>query len=65
MAMEKYTEAGQAFTVYLALRPNILDAYVQEHTVIRYDSAKMIRRPFQLIRHPWQRLILVTILQRG
>jgi soluble lytic murein transglycosylase len=30
LAQEKFADAAQAFTVYLALRPNVLDSYVQE-----------------------------------
>ena len=30
MTLERYTEAAQAFTVYLALRPGVIDAYAQE-----------------------------------
>jgi len=30
MALERYTEAAQAYTIYLALRPGVIDNYVQE-----------------------------------
>ena len=40
VTMERYTEAGQAFSVYLALRPNILDAYVQELRGDAFAAAK-------------------------
>jgi len=30
MALERYTEAAQAYTVYLSLRPGVIDAYVQQ-----------------------------------
>jgi soluble lytic murein transglycosylase len=38
--MERYTEAGQAFTVYLALRPNVIDYYAQELRGDAYLAAK-------------------------
>ena len=40
MALERYPEAVQAFSVYLALRPNILDSYVQELRGDAYAAAQ-------------------------
>ena len=39
MSLERYTEAGQAFTVYLSLRPGILDSFAQERRADAYKSA--------------------------
>jgi soluble lytic murein transglycosylase len=39
MALQRYTEAAQAYTVYLALRPGVLDAYVQEQRGDAYAAA--------------------------
>ncbi len=38
-ALERYTEAAQAYTVYLALRPGVIDAYVQEQRGDAYSAA--------------------------
>ncbi len=38
-ALERYTEAAQAYTVYLALRPGVIDAYVQEKRGDAYAAA--------------------------
>ncbi len=40
MTLERYTEAAQAFSVYLALRPNILNSYVQEQRGDAFAAAK-------------------------
>jgi soluble lytic murein transglycosylase len=39
MALERYTEAAQAYTIYLALRPGVIDAYVQEQRGDAYAAA--------------------------
>jgi soluble lytic murein transglycosylase len=39
MMLERYTEAAQAYTVYLALRPGVIDAYVQEQRGNAYAAA--------------------------
>ncbi|MCX6037658.1 MAG: tetratricopeptide repeat protein [Chloroflexi bacterium] len=39
MALTRYTEAAQAYTVYLALRPGVIDAYVQEQRGDAYAAA--------------------------
>ena len=39
LPLERYTEAAQAYTVYLALRPGILDSFVQERRGDAYNSA--------------------------
>ena len=39
MALERYTEAAQAFTVFLALRPAVIDAYVQEKRGNAFSAA--------------------------
>jgi soluble lytic murein transglycosylase len=38
-SLERYTEAAQAFSVFLALRPGILDAYVQEQRGDAFNAA--------------------------
>jgi len=40
MTLERYTEAAEAYTVYLALRPGIIDYYVQQRRAEAYDAAK-------------------------
>ncbi len=40
MMQEKYTDAAQAYTVYLALRPKILDSFVQEQRGDAYLAAQ-------------------------
>jgi peptidoglycan lytic transglycosylase len=40
MRLERYAEAGRAFTVYLALRPNVIDYYAQELRGDAYYAAK-------------------------
>lgn len=40
LMLERYTEAAQAFSVYLALRPNFLDAYAQEDRGDAYAAAE-------------------------
>jgi soluble lytic murein transglycosylase len=40
MKLERYTEAAEAFTTYLALRPGIIDYYVQEQRGDAYSAAK-------------------------
>jgi soluble lytic murein transglycosylase len=37
--LERYPEAAQAYTVYLALRPGVIDAYVQERRGDAYAAA--------------------------
>jgi soluble lytic murein transglycosylase len=39
MTLERYSEAAQAYTVYLALSPGVLDAYVQEQRGNAYEAA--------------------------
>ncbi len=39
MTLERYTEAAQAFTVYLALRPQVLDAFAQELRADAYAAS--------------------------
>ena len=38
-ALQRYTEAAQAYTIYLALRPGTIDAYVQEQRGDAYAAA--------------------------
>ena len=38
MLLQRYTEAAQAYTVYLALRPGVIDAYVQERRGDAYNA---------------------------
>jgi len=38
-ALQRYTEAAQAYTVYLALRPGVLDAFTQERRGDAYNAA--------------------------
>jgi soluble lytic murein transglycosylase len=38
MDLERYTEAAQAYSSYLAMRPNILDSFVQERRGNAYTS---------------------------
>jgi soluble lytic murein transglycosylase len=40
MKLERYTEAAEAFTTYLALRPGVIDYYVQELRGDAYIAAK-------------------------
>jgi soluble lytic murein transglycosylase len=40
MKLERYTEAAEAFTTYLALRPGIIDYYVQEQRGDAYSAVK-------------------------
>lgn len=39
MTLERYTEAAQAYTVYLTLRPNVLDSFAQERRGDAYNAA--------------------------
>jgi soluble lytic murein transglycosylase len=39
MALQRYPEAAQAFTTYLAKRPGVLDSYAQERLGDAYNSA--------------------------
>jgi len=39
MKLERYSEAAQAYTVYLSLRPGVLDAYAQEQRGNAYAAA--------------------------
>ncbi len=39
MTLERYTEAAQAYTTYLALRPGVIDSFVQEKRGDAYASA--------------------------
>lgn len=38
-SLERYSEATQAFTIYLALRPGVIDAYIQEKRGDAYSAA--------------------------
>lgn len=38
-ALERYAEAAQAYTVYLAIRPGVLDAFTQERRGDAYNAA--------------------------
>ncbi|MFH1524297.1 MAG: tetratricopeptide repeat protein [Chloroflexota bacterium] len=40
MRLERYTEAAEAFTTYLALRPGVIDYYVQERRGDAYSAAQ-------------------------
>jgi len=40
MKLERYTEAAEAFTTYLALRPGVIDNYVQERRGDAYSAVK-------------------------
>lgn len=40
MELERYSEAAQAYTVYLALRPGVIDAYVQEKRGDAFAAAR-------------------------
>jgi soluble lytic murein transglycosylase len=39
MHLERYTDAAEAYTIYLALRPHVLDSFVQERRGDAYDAA--------------------------
>lgn len=39
MALERYTEAAQAYTAYLALRPGVIDSFIQEQRGDAYAAA--------------------------
>jgi len=39
MALERYPEAAQAYSIYLKLRPGVLDSFVQERLADAYNSA--------------------------
>lgn len=39
MTLTRYAEAAQAYTIYLALRPGVIDAYVQEQRGDAYAAA--------------------------
>jgi soluble lytic murein transglycosylase len=39
MALERYTEASQAYTTYLTLRPGVIDSFAQDRRGDAYNSA--------------------------